>query len=48
MKNPYYMTNEWGWQIDAEGLRYSLVDFYSRYHKPLFIVGKMVLELMSI
>jgi len=38
MKNPYYTANEWGWQIDAEGLRYSLVDFYSRYHKPLFIV----------
>ena len=25
-------------QIDAEGLRYSLIDFYHRYHKPLFIV----------
>lgn len=37
-KNPYYDANEWGWQIDAEGLRYSLVDFYHRYHKPLFIV----------
>lgn len=38
IKNPYYGANEWGWQIDAEGLRYSLIDFYSRYHKPLFIV----------
>ena len=37
-KNPYYKANEWGWQIDEEGLRYSLVDFYHRYHKPLFIV----------
>ena len=38
IKNPYLETSAWGWQIDAEGLRYSLVDFYSRYHKPLFIV----------
>ena len=38
LKNPYYDANEWGWQIDADGLRYSLVDFYHRYHKPLFIV----------
>ena len=37
-KNPYCPANEWGWQIDANGLRYSLIDFYSRYHKPLFIV----------
>lgn len=38
MKNPYYGMNEWGWQIDEEGLRYSLIDFYHRYEKPLFIV----------
>ena len=38
LKNPYYPANEWGWQIDSEGLRYSLIDFYHRYHKPLFIV----------
>lgn len=38
LKNPYYQANEWGWQIDSEGLRYSLIDFYQRYHKPLFIV----------
>ena len=25
-KNPYYKANEWGWQIDANGLRYSLID----------------------
>lgn len=37
-KNPHYTANEWGWQIDAEGLRYSLIDLYQRYHKPLFIV----------
>ena len=33
-----YQANEWGWQIDSQGLRYSLIDFYHRYHKPLFIV----------
>lgn len=38
LKNPYLTANEWGWQIDSEGLRYSLVDLYHRYHKPLFIV----------
>ncbi len=38
IKNPYYDANEWGWQIDEEGLRYSLIELYHRYHKPLFIV----------
>ncbi len=38
LTNPYYPTNEWGWQIDPQGLRYSLIDFYDRYHLPLFIV----------
>ena len=38
IKNPNYAANEWGWQIDSEGLRYSLIDLYQRYHKPLFIV----------
>lgn len=38
LKNPHYDANEWGWQIDEEGLRYSLIDLYQRYHKPLFIV----------
>lgn len=38
IKNPNYSANEWGWQIDEEGLRYSLIDLYHRYQKPLFIV----------
>lgn len=38
VKNPYLASNDWGWQIDALGLRISLVDLYDRYHKPLFIV----------
>ena len=38
IKNPNYKANEWGWQIDGEGLRYSLIELYHRYEKPLFIV----------
>ena len=38
VKNPYLKANEWGWQIDPEGLRTSLVELYDRYKKPLFIV----------
>jgi len=38
LKNPNYPANEWGWQIDPEGLRYSLRFLYDRYHLPLFIV----------
>lgn len=36
--NPYLKANPWGWQIDPEGLRYSLRLLYDRYHLPLFIV----------
>ncbi len=38
VKNPYLSASEWGWQIDPEGLRISLVELYDRYKKPLFIV----------
>jgi len=38
LKNPHLKANEWGWQIDPDGLRYFLNDLYDRYHKPLFIV----------
>lgn len=38
LKNPDYTANEWGWQVDAEGLRYSLIDLYHRHYKLLFIV----------
>ena len=37
-KNPYLKTSEWGWQIDATGLRIAMQDLYDRYNKPLFIV----------
>lgn len=36
--NPYLKESEWGWQIDPQGLRYTLNLFYDRYRKPLFIV----------
>lgn len=38
VKNPYLDITEWGWQIDAKGLEYSLIDMCDRYRKPLFIV----------
>ncbi len=38
VKNPYIPTSDWGWQIDPEGLKISMIDLYDRYHKPLFIV----------
>ena len=38
VKNPYLATSDWGWQVDAQGLRYSLIELWDRYEKPLFIV----------
>lgn len=36
--NPYVEKSDWGWQIDPQGLRYSLNLLYQRYRKPIFIV----------
>lgn len=36
--NPYLKASEWGWQIDPQGLRYTLNRLYDRYQLPLFIV----------
>lgn len=36
--NPYLKSSEWGWQIDPQGLRYTLNGYWDRYQKPLFIV----------
>jgi 6-phospho-beta-glucosidase len=36
--NPYLKASDWGWQIDAVGLRITLNEFYDRYQLPLFIV----------
>ena len=37
-ENPYLTQTEWGWQIDPTGLRISLINLYSRYQLPLFVV----------
>lgn len=38
LKNPYLESTQWGWQIDAHGLRTALNRLYELYRKPLFIV----------
>lgn len=38
LKNPHLEANEWGWQIDPQGLRYYMNDIYGRYQIPLMIV----------
>lgn len=38
VKNKYIPSSEWGWQIDPDGLRYSLNWLYDRFQLPLFIV----------
>lgn len=38
VKNPYLPSSAWGWQIDPQGLKISLLELYDRYQKPLFIV----------
>ncbi len=37
-KNPYLESSDWGWQIDPQGLRYSLNEIYDRYRMPLMVV----------
>lgn len=37
-KNPYLTYSEWGWSLDPDGLRYSLNEYYARYHLPLMVV----------
>lgn len=38
LKNPYLQTSEYGWQIDACGLRSYLNEVYDRYQLPMMIV----------
>lgn len=38
VKNPYLDYSEWGWAIDALGLRITLNKLYDRYQIPLYIV----------
>ena len=37
-KNPYLKASDWGWQIDPQGLRYSLNEIYDRYRIPVMVV----------
>lgn len=37
-KNPYLSYSEWGWSLDADGLRYSLNEYYGRYQVPIMVV----------
>ena len=38
VRNPYLKASDWGWQIDPQGLRYSLNEIYDRYQIPLMVV----------
>ncbi|MDO5348127.1 MAG: family 1 glycosylhydrolase, partial [Bacillota bacterium] len=38
VKNPYLEASAWGWQIDPDGLRYSLNEIYDRYQIPIMVV----------
>lgn len=38
VNNPHLKASEWGWQIDPEGLRYSLNEIYDRYQIPVMVV----------
>ncbi|HWQ80228.1 MAG TPA: family 1 glycosylhydrolase [Anaerovoracaceae bacterium] len=37
-KNPYLKESEWGWQIDPQGLRYTIIKVYDRYQLPVMVV----------
>ncbi|WP_031542752.1 glycoside hydrolase family 1 protein [Mesoplasma photuris] len=36
-KNPFLEANEWGWQIDPVGLRYTLNNMWDKYQLPMLI-----------
>ncbi len=38
VSNPYLKASDWGWQIDPEGLRFSLNEIWDRYQLPIFVV----------
>lgn len=38
LKNPYLKESDWGWQIDPQGLRYTLNEIYDRYQIPVMVV----------
>ncbi|WP_251158506.1 glycoside hydrolase family 1 protein [Caniella muris] len=38
VSNPHLAASDWGWQIDPEGLRYSLNEIWDRYGLPVMVV----------
>ncbi|WP_340023218.1 6-phospho-beta-glucosidase [Paenibacillus sp. FSL K6-1096] len=38
LKNPYLQASAWEWQIDPQGLRWSLNNIYNRYGIPVMVV----------
>lgn len=38
VKNPYLTASQWGWQIDPNGLRFTLNEIYDRYNLPIIVV----------
>lgn len=38
LKNPYLKASAWEWQIDPQGLRWSLNHIYNRYGLPMMVV----------
>nr|WP_042196741.1 6-phospho-beta-glucosidase [Paenibacillus camerounensis] len=38
LKNPYLQASAWEWQIDPQGLRWSLNNIYNRYQIPVMVV----------
>lgn len=38
LKNPHVVQSEWGWQIDPDGLRWSLNEVYDRYQLSIMVV----------
>ncbi|WP_102342337.1 glycoside hydrolase family 1 protein [Galactobacillus timonensis] len=38
LKNPYLKASDWGWQIDPQGLHWTLNEIYDRYGLPIMVV----------
>lgn len=37
-RNPYLSASEWGWQVDPDGLRYTINELQDRYGIPMMVV----------
>lgn len=38
VKNPYLQRSQWDWQIDPDGLRYTINRLYNKYRVPVMVV----------